>query len=539
MSSAIAPIVFQERVAPSRPSRLGTRRRRAPQGRAASEAGVSRPRQRAASLDTEKQLATTVFEWEQSQRTEADVYRAQALLHRQLEATVHAIWQKWASSPKDDGEREWWANYKAAQVRIGAETEAERWKRVEKWLRANKPTGQAAQAVKWERTWRQIQRCQTEWIAYRAGCCGDKSRAIAVPVGCNHRLCPMCAWHRSQVARVRVKTLFDRLTHPVMITLTIPNAKTIRKHDFTLFRQRVRKFIATRKEWIRGGVYSIETTYNRTEKTWHMHAHILADVSTTLPTTRDRKVDVCGKMVLPFTALKWKLEFEWLCLWEPKEWGRMPSIDPPKTMTAKRIAKWASAWERYRQQYDAWVLSKRDNSTKWAKVWDGARFKLRTDLSPAEQRAYAKQSAWNAKHTRVIDVRPVLDRDGAAREVLKYITKVADFGDLPEAVEQFCDAVKGARLIQTFGTWYGAQFDTAFDPDHLDDWGEMKCSCGLNCWERVGIFHRGDVEMDESGRWHLKRALEHAQVGTVAHPTIRAGDRPVERDETICHWETR
>jgi hypothetical protein len=137
-----------------------------------------------------------------------------------------------------------------------------------------------------------------------------------------------------------------------------------------------------------------------------------------------------------------------------------------------------------------------------------------------------------------MDIRPVLDRDGAAREVLKYITKAADFCDLPEAVEVFCDAVRGARLVQTFGSWYGVKLDTVFDPEHMDDWGEMKCACGLNHWERMGTFYRSDVEMDANGRWQLKRQFNHTCRGTVPRPTVRWLGQPEEEIEDQ-QWQTR
>ena len=121
-------------------------------------------------------------------------------------------------------------------------------------------------------------------------------------------------------ARVRIKTLFDRLTHPVLITLTIPNQRSIRKHDYTLFRQRVRKFIAQHKAWIKGGVYSLETTYNRSERSWHVHCHILADVATSLP-TKENKVRLAGSNVCLFTAIKLRLEFDWMRLWA-QGWGK-------------------------------------------------------------------------------------------------------------------------------------------------------------------------------------------------------------------------
>jgi hypothetical protein len=126
----------------------------------------------------------------------------------------------------------------------------------------------------------------------------------------------------------------------------------------------------------------------------------------------------------------------------------------------------------------------------------------------------------------VFHIEPVTDREGAAREVLKYITKVADFSDQPDAIEEFSNATRGARLVQTFGTWYGFAVDVEFDPNHLDDWGKRPpCACGLNHWEKVGVYHYHHVQMDEAGRFYLREsALKHDHGGTVAHPRIRAGD---------------
>jgi hypothetical protein len=413
-----------------------------------------------------------------ARRTEYDVRREQIALQRQLNSTIHTIWQDHAAA------------------------------------------GNEAAALKWEKQWIQVHNCQKEWIGYRAACCGDRSTTIAVPIGCNHRLCPLCAWHRSQLARVRIKTMFDRLTHPILITLTIPNKDAIRKHDFTLMRQRIRQFIAQHKSWILGGVYSLETTYNRTAKTWHIHAHILADMTASLP-SRQEKIELAGQRVFAFTAIKLKLEFDWMRLWT-SAWGKMARSD-------------ASLMRRAGDTYsfEQWVKQGREMRIK---EWRDGGWKLIRYL-PAEE--IIARSLWNSEHRRVLDLRPVIDRDGAAREVLKYITKVADFCDLPEAVESFCDAVRGARLIQTFGSWYGAEFDTAFDPEHLDDWGEMKCSCGLNHWERIGVFFREDVEMDEAGRWHLRRSLNHPRRGTVPRPTIRALEAPEEGDDQLCPMEIR
>lgn len=464
-ATAIAvPVVMQERHAPSRPSRLGTRRRKPRQAvSAVPEAGASRARKRAPSLDTANHLATSVANWLESEKSEADLYRDQIRLHKQLSCSVHAIWQRYAAE------------------------------------------GDHAESVKWEKQWLRLQNCQAEWIGYRADCCKSQTAPIAVPIGCNHRLCPLCAWHRSQKARKRIKSMFDRLTHPVLITLTIPNKDSIRKHDFTLFRQRVRTFIAQHKDWIKGGVYSLETTYNRKDKTWHIHAHVLADVSASLP-AKTEKTELAGQRVYAFTAIKLKLEFDWLRLWGA-EWG-------------KRAGRGASQMRREGDTFTfaEWVAMGREMRVK---EWRDGAYRPIEGLS---ERELARRAAWNAKNRRVVDVRPVLDRDGAAREVLKYITKVAAFSDLPEAVEPFCNAVRGARLIQTFGSWYGVKLDEAPDTKNPDDWGELHCACGCNMWRRMGVFFRQDIQMDSAGRWRLKPPHDHNSAGTVPRPTIRALD---------------
>jgi hypothetical protein len=476
---------------------------------------------KAPSLDTEKQLATSVFEKLRSSLTEYDVEREKSQLHRQLQATVHAIWQKHMDRPKDDGEARWWAAYEAQVPAQGEETEAERFRRLEKWLKANKAKGRNADVLKWEKAWNQIDRCQQEWIGYRAACCGELSGTIAVPIGCNHRLCPLCAFHRSKAAQVRIKTMYDRLTHPVLLTLTVPNKGTIRKHDFKLFRQRVRQLLAQYNGFILGGVYSLETTYNRTEKTWHIHCHVLADACSSLPPAA-QKIDLAGRNTYAFNAIKLQMEYDWLRLWGC-QWGK----------AKKRSDQMGIYGERY--DFERWIEMGREMAVKEFD-WRAKKWVPMTSLSAD---VLAMRTAWNAKNRRVVDIRPVTDRDGAAREVLKYITKVADFCDLPEAVEPFCDAVKGARLIQTFGTWYGAKFDTVFDPEHMDDWGEMKCACGLNMWERMGIFYRRDVAMDAAGKWHLKSPLNHTCRGTVPRPTIRALDVHGESEEQLCQMERR
>lgn len=468
---------MQERYAPSRPLRLGTRRRALRKSACFEADGGHARAQRAASLDTEKHLATTVREWIGSQRTDRDVHREKVWLHRVLTGSYHEIWQKYARLADERALR-------------GEFDEAAEWEKVR---------------AKWEKRWLRVHDCQKEWVGYYADCCKGFTAPLAVPIGCNDRLCPLCAQYRGEKARRKLRTMFDRLHHPALITLTIPNLTTIHKRNFHLFRKRVRQFIAQHKGWILGGVYSLETTYNRREKTWHIHVHVLADLASSLPPKTD-KVELAGRRICRFTAIKLRLEFDWLRLWR-KSWGRKPRRD-------------CSAMVRTGDEYtfEEWV---RLTHRMRRKDWRPGGYVNRTDLSPKELQMCFD---WNRENRMVVDVKPVDDRERAAHEVLKYITKSAAFADLPEAVEPFCDAVKGARLIQTFGTWYGVKLDDPADAEHVHDWGEFTCSCGVNSWKRLGVFQHKDVEMDEGGRWRLRRPHDWKSPGTVPRPTIRALD---------------
>ena len=341
---------------------------------------------------------------------------------------------------------------------------------------------------------------------YRADCCGEATRPVAVPIGCNHRLCPLCSWHRSQRAQRKTKTLFSKLIHPQFLTLTTPNLKRVTKRTFHLFRKKVRQFLAQHPEFT-GGVYAIETTYSRTLKTWHVHAHVLVDAVFALP-AKDQRVQFAGRNLPAFTMLKLALEYDWTRLWV-KAFTKMPR---------KNAAQEKVDGERY--EFESWVRACFENALK---EWRNGAWHPIRGLSASELR---RRTEWNTANRRVMWIKPVDDRNRAAKEVLKYITKSADFCDLEHCVEVFYDATKGARLIQTFGTWYGVNFDApeAFDPDHLENWSEMKCSCGVNHWLRIGVVAFRDVKMDEEGRWHLKRSFDHNSHGTVPRPTIRALD---------------
>jgi hypothetical protein len=427
----------------------------------------------AASLDTGKHLATTdanqsVAQWLKDQERPFDVYRNKLRMRDVLLDSMYRLFQN--------------------KTEQGDEVRAERW-----W-----------------KAYIRLHNCQGEWIGYRAECC--HTRPVAVPVGCNYRLCPLCAAHRAEMARKRVRAMFDKLTHPVLITLTIPNLQHISKADFTRFRQKVKTFIK-QHPWLRGGVYSLETTYNRTSKTWHIHVHILADSETPLPTKAER-ITVAGRSMYLFTLRKLSLEFDWVRQW--------------RTVGAKRkLRKNASTVSEARENsvFCTWMESTqacktlRFNPTK-------RKYEKNTDLSALE---LARRERWNRENRRVVDLRPVTDREGAAFEVLKYITKGFAFSDLPEAVEEFMNAVHGARLIATFGSWYGVKLDGDAN-EH--DWSQMQCECGRNEWKPMGIFFANDVAMDDQGRYYVT-SKDEGRMRTFEKVSAVLGSPPLMMAEVV------
>jgi hypothetical protein len=277
-------------------------------------------------------------------------------------------------------------------------------------------------------------------MGFRASCCD--SRAIAVPVGCNHRLCPLCSAHRAEHYRARIRSLFEIVGNPQLLTLTVPNVRKLTRETIRVLRTRLRAFLKQHKALLLGGVYSIECTYNFEEKTWHPHIHVLVDVND------DRKK-------LPyweFCDRKWQMEFAWLCLTQ----GR--------PMPGKRI------WRK--SEYEEWVsgVDPRIHKGSYSRI--GAR--------------------------RTIDLRPCSSDKKAAYEVLKYMTKVAGFVHDHRAVAEFLTAVKCVRAIQTFGSCYGFKLDDPPATAHL------ACECGANKFEPIGMLGLGMVKMSPEGKWYVR-----------------------------------
>jgi hypothetical protein len=295
---------------------------------------------------------------------------------------------------------------------------------------------------KWK-PWKDVERvreCQTSWMGFRAACC--QSRSVAVPIGCNHRLCPLCNAFRAEHYRSRVRSLFEDIANPQLLTLTVPNCQRLTSETIRVLRTRLRSFLRLHKGFLLGGVYSIEITFNREARTWHPHIHALVDVND------ERKK-------LPyweFCERKWKLEFDWLCL------------------TQGRITPGKRHWRK--GDFEEWVagVDPRRHGGRYSRLG----------------------------HRRTVDLRTVTCDKKASYEVLKYITKAAAFVDDHRAVAEFLAAVKGVRAIQTFGSCYGFKIDDPPVEAHL------KCECGANKFEKIGLLGMGMVKMSPDGTWYVR-----------------------------------
>ncbi len=132
-----------------------------------------------------------------------------------------------------------------------------------------------ADAVYLERVGDRLEDCGVTTAHVDRGC----GVALAVPHSCHVRICPDCERARSarMVGKV-VETAVDAL-RPVMWTLTLRNvpAGGLRwGHGVVAdaFR-RIRR--APVLAGARGGIYSLETTWNGPDRTWHPHLHVLLD----------------------------------------------------------------------------------------------------------------------------------------------------------------------------------------------------------------------------------------------------------------------
>lgn len=84
-----------------------------------------------------------------------------------------------------------------------------------------------------------------------------------------------------------------------------------------------------------------------------------------------------------------------------------------------------------------------------------------------------------------------IDRLDSAIEAFKYVTKLADIADVPEAVEEFIRATHGLRFLRTYGALYRLPEEENF---------ELTCpDCGTTGVQRLGFLPFEAVQLDGQG----------------------------------------
>ena len=323
------------------------------------------------------------------------------------------------------------------------------------------PKGKKVKVWSAAREFRRVDRCQSLWRAFKPRCCSGKT--VAVPIGCNHRLCPLCNAARLEHYRGPMREILSAMENPTFLTLTVPNVVNLTKQHFLQIRTWWKEFYRSNKSFLRGGLYSIEVTYNREDKTWHVHLHILYD----------SLYRVGGMKREQFNLLVAYLQFAWV---------RITSAKARKAYKGNEIERW---------------IQDRD--------------------------AHSAGDVWFSDYWRKVDIRRVKS-ENAVYEVIKYISKTNRFLDLAEAVESYLRAVRNVRVIQTFGSFYNVKLEvplTKADVKALAAAGIraevtsvksfLECDCKKNDFEDIGVVSMDAVEQDETGRWCLKLSCVRKQ----------------------------
>jgi hypothetical protein len=205
--------------------------------------------------------------------------------------------------------------------------------------------------------------------------------------------------------------------HYFFLTLTVKNSKDLTRQGLKRLNK---QFAALRgldawKEEVRGGVYSVETTYNTETKEWHPHFHVLLECRRALP--------------------------------------------------------------------GSWLGCLKGN---WRRITNGSHV-IRLERMYGIDKKGVKRRKLNRS---------------ALRELVKYATKSASFGHVPELVDTFLTAFENVRRMQSFGSFLGVQKEAeeeaekVFDPT-AEKFALVGCKCGMCTWF-VGVRCRELVHISQT-----------------------------------------
>ena len=107
----------------------------------------------------------------------------------------------------------------------------------------------------------------------------DAGKASVHLARCRDRLCPLCSAARSRESGLRVQGIVQRMDSPRFMTLTMPSSCDCLRNqlDHLMATFRELRSTDTWKHYVRGGIWSIELTFNGATKRWHPHIHVVFD----------------------------------------------------------------------------------------------------------------------------------------------------------------------------------------------------------------------------------------------------------------------
>jgi hypothetical protein len=86
----------------------------------------------------------------------------------------------------------------------------------------------------------------------------------------------------------------------------------------------------------------------------------------------------------------------------------------------------------------------------------------------------------------------------ASKEIAKYVVKPGEFMGDPDLINEYLDAVKGLRLVSTFGYYYGKELIE-------DDENKPDCECGKNQWRKLEGFYSIDFVFKDTACFYRLR----------------------------------
>ena len=125
-------------------------------------------------------------------------------------------------------------------------------------------------------------------------------------------------------------------------------------------------------------------------------------------------------------------------------------------------------------------------------------------------RVYGRSKSGKKLHRRV--------NRKSLKELVKYVTKCADFADQPDRVSEFLEAFRDVKRIQSFGSFLKVVVEAEREPG--DDRGLLACSCGGEHrhsefkWFRSPVHISQTVLMSDGSRqlkFDFARELESSQ----------------------------